>query len=191
MEALAGTETFDYVLRYRWNRDTAKGVAIGVVFGALIALIPAPLWARILVIGTCGLFVVLLLVPSVLRTTCLRLDESGVLIRRSWLRPHRAECYPWSTVEAIAIWKSRTNLTVAVQCREGATPLVKPPRGFQQRLVGAAAPGVPPDIAVTGVSITARLVNIAKLLAAVDHFAPSVHVIDVSGGRLLRQGRPA
>jgi hypothetical protein len=190
VEALAKAGGPDYVVRYRWNRDTAKGVVACVLFCAVMALIPAPLWARILVIGIFGSIIVMVVGASILRTTVLRLDESGVTTRRSWLRS-RTECYPWSAIEALVIWSSGRVRTVGVQCHEGAPPLVGPPRAGMRALLSRDAPGIPPNIAITGITISAWCLDTARLLAAVDHFAPSVHVVDVSAGDILRQGRPA
>ena len=190
VEALAQAGAPAYVVRYRWNRDTAKGVAVCVLACAVMALIPAPLWARILVIGILGSVVVLLVLASILRTALLRLDESGVTTRRSWLRSH-SESYPWSAVEALVIWSSRRVVTVGVQCHEGVPPLVRPPPAVMRGLLARDAPGIPPSIAISGITISAWCLDIARLIAAVDHFAPSVRVVDTSAGRLLHQGRPA
>lgn len=194
MEALAEARSFDYVVRVRWNRDMAKGVAIFLFVCAVMALIPAPLWARIFVIGVSGSGAALLLVPAIARPAVLRVDGSGVWTRRSWLRPWRTESYSWSAIEALVIWASplsRKVRTVGVQCRDGAEPLVRPPRPFLRFMLAREAPGIPPQIAVTAVTVSLLLLDVRRLLAAVDHFAPGVHVVDVSAGLLLHKGRPA
>lgn len=157
-----------------------------------MALLPAPLWAQILLIGGCAAFVVLLVAPCVLRPTVLQVDRHGVWIRRSWLRPRRTESYPWSAIETLVTWSARRSVrSLGVEIRDGVTPLVRPPRAASRRLLASEAPGIPPHIAVTSLSIFARLLDMSRLVAAVDHFAPGVAVVDVSARRVLHRARPA
>jgi hypothetical protein len=90
-----------YEAKYGWNRQPARVIGISLAFCLVMLVVPAPLWARIFVVGFFGIGAVIITAASLTRRTALRIDPSGVSVRRCVLQPRSAAFYPWEDVEKI------------------------------------------------------------------------------------------
>jgi hypothetical protein len=156
----------------------------GLAMSAMILLIPAPAWARVLVVGTLGGAAVMLATMTFSRNPALRVDAAGVTIRPYTLNFSVIAFYPWEDVVQILIVRSRqTNgQYVQIQLREGAalsslSRLTRPKKREALAVAGAR-------VAVNGWTL-----HPARLAAAVARFAPVVHVIDATTGSVVNPER--
>src|SRR5215831_12934625 len=97
-------EPFVYEARFRGPK-TVRMVIILLAFCAIMLIAPAPLWARVFVIGACGIGLVILLAAGLSRKTALRVDASGVRVCRSPFFRAATAFYPWAEVEKIVLWR--------------------------------------------------------------------------------------
>src|SRR5262245_23150268 len=70
---------------------------------AVILLIPAPAYARVVVVGGFGGMAVMLATMAFNRTPALRVDADGVTVRRFPLRFKAIAFYPWEDIAQIDI----------------------------------------------------------------------------------------
>jgi hypothetical protein len=81
--------------------------------------------------------------------------------------------------------------TVGIQRRDAAAPLTNQPiRSISRGALAIAAPGIPPEVAATGVAANGWALDLSRLAQAVAHFAPTVPVLDTTTGRLLNPSHP-
>jgi hypothetical protein len=151
-----------------------------VAMSATILLIPAPVWARVLVVGTVGGSAVALARMTFSRNPALRVDAEGVTIRPYTLPSGLIAFYPWEDVVQLLIVGSpqTKGQYVQIRLREGAafsslSRLTRP----KKREVRAVADA---RVVVNGWTL-----HPALLAAAVAHFAPAVQVIDATTGFVL------
>jgi hypothetical protein len=180
------SEPFVYEAKYGWNRQAAKVIGICLTFCVVVLVVTTPLWLRIVTVGFFGVGGLLILTLCFTRKTALRIDASGMTMSKSPLNPRSTRFYPWEDVEKIFIWQYNQLKIVGVQRREGAVPLGHRPIGkTSQAALAITAPGVPLEVAATGVVANAWVLDRQRLSGAVAHFAPQVHVLDTTIGRLL------
>jgi len=170
-------EAFVYEAKYGLNRQSAALIGVCLAFCVPCILFPTPLWIRIFVIGFFGPGALLCIAISLTRMTALRIDASGVTLRRYLVRP--AVFFPWEDVERLLLWQYPQTWHVGVLRREGAAPLLMPlnPR--------VARVGLPLETAATAVPAAGWFLDRKRLAAAVACFAPTVEVVDATTGRLL------
>jgi hypothetical protein len=167
-------------------------VIILLAFCALVLIAPAPLWARIFVIGACGTGLVILLAAGLSRKTALRVDASGVTLCQSPFFRSAVAFYPWADVRRIVLWRYQRLDFIGVQRREGAPEPTGPFTGPASRAAARkTAAGVDPQVAMTGVAANSWVLDRKRLVEAVAHFAPAVEVADTSTGQLLYPVQPA
>lgn len=180
-----------YEARYGLNRQSGKVIGGSLIFCAVILLIPSPLWARILVVGFFGLCALVLLSVSLTRKTALRVDSAGVTTRSYPLQPRSTRFYRWEDIDKILIWQYQRMKSVGIQRRDAAAPLTnRPIRSISRGAVAITAPGIPPEVAATGVAANGWALDLNRLAQAVAHFAPTVPVLDTTTGRLLNPSHP-
>lgn len=179
-----------YEAKYGWNRQSVKVIGICLAFCVVILVVPAPLWARIFVVGFFGLGALIITAAGLTRRTALRIDSSGVAVCQYALQPRSAAFYPWEDIEKLLIWQFQRLKHVGVQRREGAAPLPKRLRPTSRAALAITAPGIPLDVAATGVAANAWFLDAERLADAVAHFAPTVEVLDTTTGRLLNPRPP-
>jgi hypothetical protein len=184
-------EPFVYEARFR-GRKTGRMVVILLVFCAIVIVLPAALWARIFVLAACGIGLVILLGAGLSRKAALRMDPSGITLCQSPFFRSAVNFYPWGDVQRIVLWRFERLEHLGVQRREGAPE----PKGaftgpMSQAAAGTTAPGVDPDVAITGVAANTWDLDRQRLVEAVAHFAPTVEVADASTGQLLYPAEPA
>jgi hypothetical protein len=178
-------EPFVYEARFRGPK-TVRLVVILLVFCAVMLIAPAPLWARIFVIGACGVGLVILLAAGLSRKTALRVDASGVKLCQSPFFRSATASYPWADVQRIVLWRYQRLDYIGVERRKGAPEPTGPFTGPASRAaVGKTAPGVDPGVALTGAAANSWALDRQRLVEAVAHFAPAVEVADASTGQLL------
>ena len=184
-------EPFVYEARFR-GRNTGRMVIILLVFCAVVIVLPAALWARIFVLAACGLGLVILLSAGLSRRTALRVDATGVTLCQSPFFRSAVNFYPWADVRRIVLWRYQRLEFLGVERREGAPEPKGAFTGSASRAAaGKTAPGVDPDVAVTGVAANSWALDRQRLVEAVAHFAPAVEVADTSTGQLLYPPQPA
>ena len=170
-------EAFVYEAKYGLNRQSAALIGACLAFCVPCILVPTPLWIRIFVIGLFGPGALLVSAASLTRVTALRVDPSGVTLRRYLVRP--AVFFPWEDVKKLLLWRYPQTWHVGVLRREGAAPLPMPLNR------NAARVGLPLETAATAVPAAGWFLDRKRLAAAVALFAPHVEVVDVTTGRLL------
>jgi hypothetical protein len=180
-----------YEAKYGWNRQSARVITGCVAFCVVMLVIPAPLWARVLVIGFFGLGTLMVAAAGLTRRTALRVDASGVSLCQYPLQPRSAAFYPWEDVEKLLIWQYQRLVHVGVQRREGAAPLPKGVRPTTRAALAVTAPGIPQEAAATAVATNGWFLDPQRLADAVAHFAPTVKVPDATTGRPLKPRPPA
>ena len=184
-------EPFVYEARFRGPK-TVRLVIILLAFSAVMLIAPAPLWARIFVIGACGIGLVILLAAGLSRKTALRVDASGVTLCQSPFFRSAAAFYPWADVRRIVLWQYQRLDFIGVQRREGAPePTGRFTGPASRAAVRKTAAGVDPDVALTGAAANSWALDRKRLVGAVAHFAPAVEVADTSTGQLLHPAQPA
>jgi len=184
-------EPFVYEARFRGPK-TVRLVIILLAFSAVMLIAPAPLWARIFVIGACGIGLVILLAAGLSRKTALRVDASGVTLCQSPFFRSASAFYPWADVRRIVLWQYQRLDFIGVERRQGAPEPTGPFTGPASRAAaGKTAPGVDPQAAMTGVAANSWVLDRKRLVEAVAHFAPAVEVADTSTGQLLYPVQPA
>jgi Bacterial PH domain len=166
-----------YQARYGRTPKHIIGMSYGFAMSAMILLIPAPAWARVIVVGTLGGVGVMLATMTFSRNPALRVDAAGVTIRPYTLNYSVIAFYPWEDVVQIRISRSRqTNAQyVEIKLREGAM-LSALSRLTRQRKRDAMA------VASAGLAVNGWTLHPARLAAAVARFAPAVQVIDATTG---------
>jgi hypothetical protein len=184
-------EPFVYEARFRGPK-TVRIVVILLAFCAIMLIAPAPLWARIFVIGACGIGLVILLAAGLSRKTALRVDASGITLCQSPFFRSAAAFYPWADVQRIVLWQYQRLDYIGVQRRKGAPEPTGPFTGPASRAaVRKTAAGVEPDVALTGAAANSWVLDRKRLVEAVAHFAPAVEVADNSTGQVLYPAPPA
>ena len=184
-------EPFVYEARFRGPK-TVRIVVILLAFCAIMLIAPAPLWARIFVIGACGIGLVILLAAGLSRKAALRVDARGVTLCQSPFFRSAAAFYPWADVQRIVLWRYQRLDYIGVQRRKGAPEPTGPFTGPASRAaVRKTAAGVEPDVALTGAAANSWVLDRKRLVEAVAHFAPAVEVADNSTGQLLYPAQPA
>jgi hypothetical protein len=184
-------EPFVYEARFRGPK-TVRMVIILLAFCALVLIAPAPLWARIFVIGACGTGLVILLAVGLSRKTALRIDAGGVRLCQSPFFRSAVAFYPWADVRRIVLWRYQRLDFIGVQRREGAPEPTGPFTGPASRAAARkTAAGVDPQVAMTGVAANSWVLDRKRLVEAVAHFAPEAEVADTSTGQLLYPVQPA
>ena len=184
-------EPFVYEARFRGPK-TVRIVVILLAFCAIMLIAPAPLWARIFVIGACGIGLVILLAAGLSRKTALRVDASGVTLCQSPFFRSAVAFYPWADVQRIVLWQYQRLDYIGVQRRKGAPEPTGPFTGPASRAaVRKTAAGVEPDVALTGAAANSWVLDRKRLAEAVAHFAPAVEVADSGTGQLLYPAQPA
>ena len=184
-------EPFVYEARFRGPK-TVRMVIILLAFCALVLIAPAPLWARIFVIGACGTGLVILLAVGLSRKTALRVDAGGVRLCQSPFFRSAVAFYPWADVRRIVLWRYQRLDFIGVQRREGAPEPTGPFTGPASRAAARkTAAGVDPQVAMTGVAANSWVLDRKRLVEAVAHFAPAAEVADTSTGQLLYPVQPA
>ncbi len=105
--------------------------------------------------------------------------------------------YPWTEIEKIVIWepqiekltiwRRRKTKVIGVQRRERVTPVRggKLGQALARSSLAVTAPGVPLNVAATGVTAATWALDYKRLTQAVGHFAPNVEVVDSTTGRIL------
>jgi hypothetical protein len=174
-----------YKAKYGWNRQSAKVIGGSLAFCVVMLVIPAPLWARIFVVGFFGLCALIITAASLTRRTALRIDSAGVALCQSPLQPRSAAFYPWEDVEKILIWQFQRLRHVGVQRREGAAPLSKRVRPTSRAALARTSPGIPLEAAATAVAASGWFLDPERPADAVARFAPTVEVLDITTDRLL------
>jgi hypothetical protein len=160
---------------------------------AVILLIPAPAWARVLVVVTLGGISVMLAVITLSRNPALRVDATGVTIRPYTLPASTILSYPWEDVVQFVIIRAEpTGQSLHIGLREGAqfSALSRLTASKAQReLALAGRPSgntyttlQPPGIVM---AVNGWTLHPARLAAAVAHFAPTVRVIDGATGSVI------
>lgn len=148
-------EPFVYEARFRGPK-TVRMVIILLAFCALVLIAPAPLWARIFVIGACGTGLVILLAVGLSRKTALRVDAGGVRLCQSPFFRSAVAFYPWADVRQIVLWRYQRLDFIGVQRRKGAPEPTGPFTGPASRAAARkTAAGVDPQVAMTGSPRTA------------------------------------
>ena len=184
-------EPFVYEARFRGPK-TVRIVVILLAFCAIMLIAPAPLWARIFVIGACGIGLVILLAAGLSRKTALRVDASGVTLCQSPFFTSAVALYPWADVQRIVLWQYQRLDYIGVQRRKGAPEPTGPFTGPASRAaVRKTAAGVEPDVALTGAAANSWVLDRKRLVEAVAHFAPAVEVADNNTGQVLYPAQPA
>jgi hypothetical protein len=172
-----------YEARYGRTPKHIFSIGYGLVVSAVILLIPAPAWVRVIVVGVFGGLAVMLATMAFSRNPALRVDAAGVTIRPYPLRFSVIAFYPWEDVVQIRITRfERTKgQYVEIQLRDGAAwsslsrATATRPRS-RKALMFAGIPGV----AVNGWTL-----HLPRLAAAVARFAPAVQVIDAATGSVV------
>jgi len=184
-------EPFVYEARFR-GLKTIRLATILVAFGVIMVVAPAPLWARVFVIGVCGVGLVILLAAVLSRKAALRVDASGVSLCQSPFFRSATAFYPWADIQQIVLWRYQRLNYIGVRRREGAPEPTGPFTGPASRAaVSRTAPGVAPDVALTGAPANSWALDRERLVEAVAHFAPAVEVVDTSTGQQLYPAQPA
>ena len=190
MQLMPPGEAPIYEAKYGWNRQSAKVIGACLAFCIVMIVVPAPLWARIFVIGFFGLGALALGAASLTRRTALRIDSSGITLGRSPLQSRSAVLYPWEDVERLLIWQYQRLMHVGVQRREGATPLPVRISRASRTALAITSPGIPLETAATAAAANGWFLDRERLADAVAHFAPTVEVVDTTTGRLLNPRPP-
>lgn len=170
-----------------WYGHTAKNIVaigFGLVMSAMILLIPAPAWPRVVVVGVFGGMAVMLAAVALSRTPALRADAAGVTVRPFPLRFRAMAFYPWEDVVQIRILRSAgsKNLYVAIRLRDEAawrSSISRARPQSRKALFLVLAKGPP------GVDVNGWKLHPARLAAAVARFAPAVPVIDGATGSVI------
>ena len=126
------------------------------------------------------------------RKTALRVDARGVTLCQSPFFRSAAAFYPWADVRRIVLWQYQRLDFVGVQRREGAQePTGRFTGPASRAAVKKTAPGVDPDVALTGAAANSWVLDRKRLVEAVAHFAPTVEVAATGTGQLLYPAQPA
>jgi hypothetical protein len=184
-------ESFEYEARYGWNRQTAWMLGVAAVFCVVMLAVPAPLWARIFVIGFFGGGAVAVILASARRATAFRIDALGATLCSSPLYARSTtRSYPWHDIEQVVIWQSFNMDYVGLKRRVGAPPVTGRFTGPRsERAATMTAPGIPRDVVVTGIAANAWVLDRKRLIEAVAHFAPTVRVRDATTGDVLHSAQ--
>lgn len=174
-----------YEARYGRTRKYIIGICYGLAMSAMILLIPAPAWVRVLVVASLGgPAVTLLATMTFSRNPALRVDAAGVTIRPYTLNFSVIAFYPWEDVVQILINRSRQTYGqyVQIQLRDGAalsslSRLTRPRKRDVRAAAGARVP------------VNGWTLHPARLAAAVARFAPAVQVIDAATGLVVSPER--
>jgi hypothetical protein len=175
-----------YEARYGRTPKHFVGIGGGLVMSAVILLIPAPAWAKVIVVGGFGGNAVMLAAITFSRNPALRVDATGVTIRPYPLRFSVIAFYPWEDVVKILVnrFKQPMGRYVQIQLREGAAWLA----------LGRATATRPRSrkaliFAENSVAVNGWTLHPARLTAAVARFAPAVQVIDAATGSVVNPER--
>lgn len=111
-----------YEARYGRSPKHIFSIGYGLVMSAVILLIPAPAWVRVIVVGGFGGLAVVLATMTFSRNPALRVDAVGVTIRPYPLRFSVIAFYPWDDVVQILIMRFQDSKGqfVQIQLRDGA-----------------------------------------------------------------------
>lgn len=157
---------------------------------AVILLIPAPVWARVLVVVFVGGATVMMAAITLSRNPALRVDAAGVTIRPYTLPANVLLFYPWEDVVRFRIIRAKpTGQFVHIQLREQAhlaalNRLTGRKARRELALAGRRAGQTRTTLDPAGIAIAVSgwTLHPAQLAAAVAHFAPAVPVIDEATG---------
>lgn len=160
---------------------------------AVILLIPAPVWTRVIVVVVFGGIAVMLATITLSRNPALRVDAAGVTIRPYTLPLSMILFYPWGDVVQFVIIRAKpTGQFVHIRLREGAhlsalNRLTTPKAQRELALAGRRSGNTrttlqPPGIAI---AVNGWTLHPAQLAAAVAHFAPAIRVIDEATGSVI------
>jgi hypothetical protein len=169
-----------YKARYGRTPKHIIGMCYCFAMTAMILLIPAPAWVRVIVAGTLGSVGVMLATLTFSRSPALGVDAAGVTIRPYPLRFSVIAFYPWENVAQILIVRSRQTNGQYVQIRprpgtalSSLSPLTRPKNREALAMAGDC-------VAVNGWTL-----HPAVLAAAVARFAPAVQVVDATTGSVV------
>lgn len=169
-------------------------IVTALVFCVIVLFVGVPLWFEIVALVFFGGGAVMLIVSSLLRRVAIRVDATGVTLCSSPMFPRSTtRLYPWADLTKVMLWDVRLGGRIArrvtyvgVQRRPGAPELTG-------RFIGAGArssaelmaPGLPPGVAITGVSAGTWKLDRDHLASAVATFGPAVLVHDATTGQDL------
>jgi len=173
-----------YEARYGRSPKHIFSIGYGLVMSAVILLIPAPAWVRVIVVGGFGGLAVVPATMTFSRNPALRVDALGVTIRPYPLRFSVIAFYPWDDVVQILIMRFQDSegQFVQIQLRDGAawSSLSRSTRPRSRKAL---------MFAENGVAVNGWTLHLASLAAAVACFAPAVQVIDASTGLVVNPNK--
>jgi hypothetical protein len=163
--------------RYGRTPKNMTSIGFGLVMSAVMLLIPAPAWAKVLVVGIFGGLSVMLATVAFSRSPALRVDAAGVTIKPYPLRFSVIAFYPWEDVVTIFInhFRQPMGRYVHIRLRAGAAqPSLSTPRARKALF-----------FAESSVAVNGWALDPARLAAAVACFAPAVQVVDAATGAVV------
>jgi len=176
-------DTFVYQARYGLGGRTGMVIVGSAAFVVLGIVLPMPLAVRIIDFALFGGGALVMLGAAASRRVAFGVDAEGITLGGTPPRYRSGTRFvPWADIERIVLWTQRlppygtTMRYVGVARRPDAPPLGGPRTRAVARVTARALTPVPGDILLASRAVNGWRLDVDRLAAAVQHFAPGVPI---------------